>query len=141
MHRTSMSNDNWVCYMQLEAVVRRIKRLIHKDPAAKVLVFSSWQDVLELVSHALQTNALPFAYAKGRQAFDQAISQFKRPAASAGTVQQGIAVGPNLQILLLLIKQGANGLNLTGNAHSNHSMKHHASNQSMLLLPASLCDI
>lgn len=98
-------------------MVRRIKRLTQKDPSAKVLVFSSWQDVLELVSHALQANALPFAYAsrkgKGRNAFDQAISRFKQPAASLDTVQHGSSAA-NMQILLLLIKQGANGLNLTG---------------------------
>lgn len=102
--------------MQLEAVVRRIRRLTDKDPSAKVLVFSSWQDVLELVSHALQTNGLPFAYARGRNAFDQAIACFKQPTASADNAQPINAASPNLQILLLLIKQGANGLNLTGTA-------------------------
>lgn len=96
--------------------MRRIKRLTQKDQSTKVLVFSSWQDVLELVSHALQTNGVPFAYAKGRNAFDHAISSFKQPAAAAGAAQHGSAAGPNLQILLLLIKQGANGLNLTGTA-------------------------
>ena len=87
--------------MQLEAVVRRIRRLTDKDASAKV-------------SHALQTNGLHFAYAKGRNAFDQAIARFKQPAASADNAHQRNAAGPNLQILLLLIKQGANGLNLTG---------------------------
>ena len=103
--------------LQLEAVVRRIKWLLQKDPSAKVLVFSSWQDVLELVSHALQTNSLPFAYAKGRHAFDHAVSRFKQPLHPASPAQQGQAA--DLQILLLLIKQGANGLNLTGPAPSS----------------------
>jgi len=93
--------------LQLEAVVRRIKHLMHQDAAAKVLVFSSWQDVLELVSHALQTNKMPYAYARGRKAFDAAVADFKQTASS-----QSQAV----QILLLLVKQGANGLNLTGQA-------------------------
>ena len=93
----------WV--LQLEAVVRRIKHLMQKDAAAKVLVFSSWQDVLELVSHALQTNKMPYAYARGRKAFDTAVADFK---------QAGSGQCPAVQILLLLVKQGANGLNLTG---------------------------
>lgn len=77
-----------------------------------MLVFSSWQDVLELVSHALQANALPFAYAKGRNSFDLAVSRFKQPLGPAGAAQQGRP--GDVQILLLLTKQGANGLNLTG---------------------------
>ena len=76
---------------------------MQQDAAAKVLVFSSWQDVLELVSHALQTNKLPYAYARGRKAFDTAVAHFKQ----SETSNSG-------RILLLLVKQGANGLNLTG---------------------------
>lgn len=88
--------------------MRRIKHLLRQDPAVKVLVFSSWQDVLELVSHALQTNKLPYAYARGRKAFDKAIADFKQPSSAEGGKSAGI------QILLMLVKQGANGLNLTG---------------------------
>ena len=94
--------------LQLEAVVRRIKHLLQQDAAAKVLVFSSWQDVLEVVSHALHTNKLPYAYARGRKAFDSAVADFKQPR-SAESGRSGA-----VQILLLLVKQGANGLNLTG---------------------------
>ena len=95
-------------WVQLEAVVRRIKHVLQQNAAAKVLVFSSWQDVLELVSHALQTNHMPCAYAKGRKAFDSAVAEFKQPASVEGGKPEGA------QILLLLVKQGANGLNLTG---------------------------
>ncbi|KAL3154028.1 hypothetical protein ABBQ32_013579 [Trebouxia sp. C0010 RCD-2024] len=95
---------------KLEAVVRRIKHLLHQDAAAKILVFSSWQDVLELVSHALHTNKLPYAYARGRKAFDSAVADFKQPKSEEST-------SGGIQILLLLIKQGANGLNLTEAQH------------------------
>lgn len=88
--------------------MRRIKRLLQQDAAAKMLIFSSWQDVLELVSHALQTNKLPYAYARGRKAFDSAMADFKQPRSAESGRPDGI------QILLLLVKQGANGLNLTG---------------------------
>lgn len=81
---------------------------MQKDTAAKVLVFSSWQDVLELVSHALQTNKMPFAYARGRKTFDSAVAEFKQTQSSSNSNSQSV------QILLLLVKQGANGLNLTG---------------------------
>ena len=84
--------------------MRRIKHLLQQDAAAKLLVFSSWQDVLELVSHALHTNKLPYAYARGRKAFDSAVADFKQHSGRSN----------GIQILLLLVKQGANGLNLTG---------------------------
>ena len=96
------------CLLQLEAVIRRIKHLLRKDASAKVLVFSSWQDVLELLCHALQTNDLPFAYARGRKSFDSAVADFKRTQHSTDVHYSPV------QILLLLVKQGANGLNLTG---------------------------
>ena len=89
-------------------MVRRIKHLFRQSAAAKILVFSSWQDVLELVSHALKTNKLPYAYARGRKAFDSAVADFKQPLPVEGGKPN------NVQILLLLVKQGANGLNLTG---------------------------
>lgn len=88
--------------------MRRIKRLLQQDATAKMLVFSSWQDVLELVSHALHTNKLPCAYARGRKAFDTAVADFKQPRSAETGRPDGS------QILLLLVKQGANGLNLTG---------------------------
>ena len=89
-------------------MIRRIKHLLRKDASAKVLVFSSWQDVLELLCHALQTNDLPFAYARGRKSFDSAVADFKRSSESTDVHYSPV------QILLLLVKQGANGLNLTG---------------------------
>lgn len=93
-----------VLVVQLEAIVRRIMRLT-KQPDTKVLVFSTWQDVLELLAHALKANNLPVAHAKGgSKGFDSAIAQFKGSSGLAAPVQT----------LLLLIKQGSHGLNLTG---------------------------
>ena len=62
------------------------------------------------MSHALQSNNLPFAYARGRKSFDSAVADFKKSCNSDDGHQSGV------QILLLLVKQGANGLNLTGEA-------------------------
>ncbi len=51
---------------QLEAVVRRILWVKAKDPNAKVLLFSEWQDVLDVVEHALTANHITFARIKER---------------------------------------------------------------------------
>jgi E3 ubiquitin-protein ligase SHPRH len=51
---------------KLEAVVRRILWVKAKDPNAKVLLFSEWQDVLDVVEHALTANHITFARIKER---------------------------------------------------------------------------
>lgn len=115
--------------LQIEAILRRVIRLTQGDPQAKLLIFSSWSDVLELVAHALQANELPFAYAHGRKGFDAAIACFKgdlqamsptqaRGKRTAGGSTAGGSGGRTgqTQILLLLTKQGSNGLNLTGDS-------------------------
>lgn len=54
-----------VCNLQLEAVLRRLLWLKSKDPKVKVLVFSEWQGVLDVVEHALMANHITFARVKG----------------------------------------------------------------------------
>ncbi|KAK9844145.1 hypothetical protein WJX81_005910 [Elliptochloris bilobata] len=96
--------------VQLEAVVRRVLAITRSDASSRLLVFSQWADVLELLAHALQANSVPFALARGRRALEDAIAQFRAPPVDD-------AVGERARTLLLLVKQGANGLNLTEAQH------------------------
>ena len=64
--------------LQVEAVVRRVMWLTSQDQTAKVLVFSTWQDVLDLVGHALSTNQHRFAHPRGPAGFKSAIASFRR---------------------------------------------------------------
>lgn len=50
--------------VQLEAVLRRILRLKLEDPEVKVLLFSEWNGVLDVVEHALRTNHITYARVK-----------------------------------------------------------------------------
>lgn len=50
--------------VQLEAVIRRILRLKSEDPEMKVLLFSEWAGVLDVVEHALTTNHITYARVK-----------------------------------------------------------------------------
>ena len=113
--------------MQIEAVVRRIKWLTSVDTSNKVLVFSTWQDVLEVIAHAMRTNRLPFAHARGRKAMEAAIRQFKTAAPQpVGQLQSLPVTRANTpQTLLLLVKQGGNGLNLTGARCKHSAALHH----------------
>jgi len=90
---------------KIEAVVRRIKTIMTKLPDDKILVFSLWQDALDIVSHALATNDIAMLFPKTRKAFDESLSKFRGPAEKAP------------RVLLLLLKQGGNGLNLQQAQH------------------------
>lgn len=92
--------------MQIEAVVRRVLWLTRQNADNKLLIFSTWAEVLLLLEHALKTNGVPYARARSRKALQDALTLFRQKKPAQGQ--------PHVQTLLLLLKQGANGLNLTG---------------------------
>lgn len=51
--------------LKIEAVTRRILWIKSKDSNEKVLVFSSWNDVLDVLEHALAANDITFVRMKG----------------------------------------------------------------------------
>lgn len=51
--------------MKIEAVTRRILWIKSSDPEAKVLVFSSWNDVLDVLEHAFNANGITYTRMKG----------------------------------------------------------------------------
>jgi E3 ubiquitin-protein ligase SHPRH len=51
--------------IKVEAVTRRILWIKSSDPKAKVLVFSSWNDVLDVLEHALNANEITYIRMKG----------------------------------------------------------------------------
>lgn len=93
---------------KMEAVIKRIIGVQASDQNSRFLVFSTWNDVLDVVEHSLSANKIGFIRAKGRRNLDAAIRSFK------GKDEGG---GKSARVLLLLIQQGANGLNLTEAQH------------------------
>ncbi|OQR94893.1 hypothetical protein ACHHYP_00833 [Achlya hypogyna] len=81
----------------------RIVACIRSLGAAKVLVFSQWQDVLRILATALGDAGVRFLHPETKRAFAPALSAFK--AATGGCV------------LALSFRQGANGLNLVEATH------------------------
>ncbi|RDX63983.1 E3 ubiquitin-protein ligase SHPRH, partial [Mucuna pruriens] len=100
---------------KIEAVTRRILWVKANDDRAKVLVFSSWNDVLDVLEHAFAANNITFIRMKGGRKAHVAISQFRGKQndrkGSEGSAPKSI------QVLLLLIQHGANGLNLLEAQH------------------------
>ncbi|EFJ51898.1 hypothetical protein VOLCADRAFT_87560 [Volvox carteri f. nagariensis] len=75
---------------KIEAVVRRVKFVLGQDAAAKVLVFSGWVDLLELVAAALAANAVPYVVARGRGGMTAALAAFKdHPGEADGVGDEG----------------------------------------------------
>jgi hypothetical protein len=160
--------------MKIEAVTRRILRITSTDGTSKVLVFSSWNDVLDVLEHSLAANNISYVRMKGgrcdkiyRIVFFQfswlaklflsdlsvrwlslrkysicsivltseqwndfvkvcflfrksqaALSQFKGQVSNVNVdkVKRTASMQP-VQVLLMLIQHGANGLNLLEAQH------------------------
>ncbi|NXG42449.1 SHPRH ligase, partial [Psilopogon haemacephalus] len=88
---------------KVEAVVRTLKKIQCKDPGAKSLVFSTWQDVLDIISKALYDNNMIFSQINGISKFQENLSAFK--------------YDPKINILLLPLHTGSNGLNIIEATH------------------------
>ncbi|XP_054788420.1 uncharacterized protein LOC129294236 isoform X2 [Prosopis cineraria] len=101
---------------KIEAVTKRILWIKSTDPKAKVLVFSSWNDVLDVLEHAFAVNNITYIRMKGGRKSHVAISQFKgQQNDERGTSQE--STSKFIQVLLILIQHGANGLNLLEAQH------------------------
>ncbi|KAL6896865.1 hypothetical protein ACP4OV_007437 [Aristida adscensionis] len=104
---------------KIEAVTRRILRITSTDGTAKVLVFSSWNDVLDVLEHSLAANSIFYVRMKGGRKSQAALSQFKGHVSSInGERAKGTASKMHpVQVLLMLTQHGANGLNLLEAQH------------------------
>ncbi|XP_024639582.1 E3 ubiquitin-protein ligase SHPRH isoform X3 [Medicago truncatula] len=100
---------------KIEAVTRRILWIKATNHNSKVLVFSSWNDVLDVLEHAFATNNITFVRMKGGRKAHTAISQFR--GIQNGTKGCEGEEPISIQVLLLLIQHGANGLNLLEAQH------------------------
>ncbi|XP_007953805.1 E3 ubiquitin-protein ligase SHPRH [Orycteropus afer afer] len=88
---------------KVEAVVRALMRIQLRDPGAKALVFSTWQDVLDIISKALTDNNMEFAQISRVKTFQENLSAFKHD--------------PQINILLLPLHTGSNGLTIIEATH------------------------
>ncbi|XWS74480.1 hypothetical protein CRYUN_Cryun01aG0001600 [Craigia yunnanensis] len=105
---------------KIEAVTRRILGIKSADPKAKVLVFSSWNDVLDVLEHAFTANEITYIRMKGGRKSNVAISEFRGQKTGGKGIQEMHMQKPEpkfVQVLLLLIQHGANGLNLLEAQH------------------------
>ncbi|KAL2227323.1 UNVERIFIED_CONTAM: E3 ubiquitin-protein ligase SHPRH [Sesamum indicum] len=106
---------------KIEAVTRRILWIKSTDPKAKILVFSSWNDVLDVLQHAFIANNISYIRMKGGRKSQIAISHFrgqqKSNAKESSKTTEDKADTNSPQVLLLLIQHGANGLNLLEAQH------------------------
>jgi len=105
--------------VKIEAVTRRILRITSTDGTAKVLVFSSWNDVLDVLEHSLAANNISYVRMKGGRKSQSALSQFKGQLSNINVDKEkktDSKMQP-VQVLLMLIQHGANGLNLLEAQH------------------------
>ncbi|KAL8135332.1 hypothetical protein AgCh_010118 [Apium graveolens] len=104
---------------KVEAVTKRILWIKSTNPEAKVLVFSSWNDVLDVLQHAFSANNITFIRMQGGRKSHIAISRFRGEQISlkgSGLQDCQLEIEP-IQVLLILVQHGANGLNLLEAQH------------------------
>ncbi|XP_046392650.1 E3 ubiquitin-protein ligase SHPRH isoform X2 [Ischnura elegans] len=89
---------------KVEAVVRTLLSLIDHDPEVKVLVFSSFSNILEIIGKALIVNDIKYAHGKNHTQFQESINLFKDP-------------DRDVTALLLKVSSGSKGLNLIEATH------------------------
>lgn len=103
---------------KIAAVTRRILCIGSTNPKAKILVFSSWNDVLDVLEHAFTANGISFIRMKGGRKSHVAISEFKGENVGVKKKKKNREAERNsIQVMLLLIQHGANGLNLLEAQH------------------------
>ncbi|CAM6114787.1 unnamed protein product [Calypogeia fissa] len=105
---------------KIEAVVRRLLWVKKKDQDAKILIFSSWQEVLDVIEHALSVNKITFARVKGTK-LNEPIKKFRgipfHTAKSRHKRVKALDTDESVNVLLLPIERGGNGLNLVEAQH------------------------
>merc|ERR1712106_595731 len=65
---------------KMEGVVRVMLRIKAADPEAKILIFSTWNDVLEVIADALTQNGIIYRSLHDRQKFQEHLAAFKSKA-------------------------------------------------------------
>jgi E3 ubiquitin-protein ligase SHPRH len=89
---------------KIEAVVKTLVKIQTQDPSSKSLVFSTWNGVLDILGEALDHNDIKYAALQSKQVkFHRNLQKFKNR--------------EDVNVLLLPLKSGANGLNLIEASH------------------------
>ncbi|XP_039128220.1 LOW QUALITY PROTEIN: E3 ubiquitin-protein ligase SHPRH [Dioscorea cayenensis subsp. rotundata] len=105
---------------KIEAITRRILFIKSTNQDAQIIVFSSWNDVLDVLEHSLDANGITHVRMKGGRKSNVALAKFKGQASNVGRSgkieDQSIKTQP-IQVLLMLFQHGANGLNLLEAEH------------------------
>lgn len=83
---------------KIVGLIKCLKKIKRDDSGAKVLLFSSWTDILNIIAQALEENEISFKTLFSGSKFQKNLAAFKSD--------------EDIMVLLLPIHSGANGLNL-----------------------------
>ncbi|KAB7507906.1 E3 ubiquitin-protein ligase SHPRH [Armadillidium nasatum] len=88
---------------KIEGVVRVMLKIKSSDPEAKVLLFSTWNEVLEVIADGFSQNGITHRILQNRTKFQETLSSFKSK--------------QEITALLMPLSSGGNGLNLVEARH------------------------
>jgi E3 ubiquitin-protein ligase SHPRH len=87
---------------KIDEIVKCVLRLKSKEADVKIIIFSHWDNILNVIGKALEANSITFRLNKGN--FEKMIKEFKD-------------FKQNVTCLLMNLKLGSKGLNLTEATH------------------------
>lgn len=87
---------------KIEEIVRTILKLLQNDPEVKIIIFSQWENILSVLSHALKENSIKYRSKSNK--IHICIEDFKKNSL-------------NITCLLLPLAYGSKGLNLIEATH------------------------
>jgi E3 ubiquitin-protein ligase SHPRH len=98
---------------KVSAVVRVLRTIEVRDVGAKTLIFSQWVEVLNIVSHALSENGIPHASLSNASGVERRGGGDTSAAAALDLFKRS----ETTNVLLILLRRGAAGLNIVEATH------------------------
>ena len=92
--------------------------LLQEDPDNRILVFTTWTEVLRVLSYALSQNKVSHFVSKGPRQLPEVMRRLRLAVEDVKNSKLGLKKSNDaVRVVLLPFKHGANGLNLTGTAY------------------------
>ncbi|XP_062519341.1 E3 ubiquitin-protein ligase SHPRH-like isoform X2 [Corticium candelabrum] len=83
---------------KVEAIVRCVLTIENENREAKILIFSTWMNVLDIVARAMDQNNITYRLINSRQTFQRNLTEFKQ--------------NSDIRVCLMPLHSGSNGLNI-----------------------------
>jgi E3 ubiquitin-protein ligase SHPRH len=115
LERMSKISINGSFGTKLDSIIRHILYIIQENPTEKILCFSQWSKLNEILSRGLEQNRIGYITLEGSN-WDPTINGSKKLKDKSQSVTEFIN-NPSLNVIMLNMKSQSSGLTLTAATH------------------------